>query len=585
MSRLFVSNKVEIVEQLSNISKSSGFSILANYKEDINIVTFQKKNINNINYIRENNSFIAAIGTLIYKGKSSTNALSLILENYNGNGDINKIKKEAVGSYAVIIIKDKETILFGDSSATLDIFYHQHAGKWVISNILYDMSKLKEFNLIINKYNLLEEFFQNTIIGDETIFNDVYRLAENEYIEINNDKITIHTDKSSVLSPSKLDYSYSKCVECISSKLSEYAELVDKNYGESEICMTGGLDARMTLASFLSAKTRPNLFYGVGDSPLTNTKNTDKQIVDLISKNLNLEKKIQDWSTPNPFDKYWDQYIRQYGFLASLYMASDKVFESFEKLKTKFITFGYFGELYRNLPWVELNHKTSFTVQEYIDEYYLTKDATLYLKENLIEYKNHLIKKLNKICKKYSLDPYNIPIEANQYFLFEYRKNADTRMLNLLNQICYSFYFLSQKEVLELSFVSINEKKKSRFMIHIIEKLDNHILDYPIFSHTEKRYYNRKKACLSVSKIDIIKKYTKHFSGYIPKSPKRKLKKWIVGEDIKTSSDLSRETIIRDRIDEILNKNKLNEENTFSTKLIDIRRFSKMAFYFYCLNN
>ncbi|MGL5058021.1 MAG: hypothetical protein ACRC6A_11750 [Fusobacteriaceae bacterium] len=71
--------------------------------------------------------------------------------------------------------------------------------------------------------------------------------------------------------------------------MKKQSEMVVKNYKNVATNMTGGLDSRMVLASYLAIGAKPILLYGIGNSFSTNTYKEDLKI------KYNLELIIMNW--------------------------------------------------------------------------------------------------------------------------------------------------------------------------------------------------------------------------------------------------------------------------------------------------
>ena len=266
--------------------------------------------------------------------------------------------------------------------------------------------------------------------------------------------------------------------------------------------MTGGLDARMVLSSYLSAGSKPHLYYGTGNTFVTNTYNQDRMIDKQFAEKFGLIFHDEIWATPNPIDKYWDKYLRLYGFYFEAYAGSDAIMESIKNNPCQLFTFGYCGELLRNLSWIESRKKDFFTIDEYIDDFYVTPSV---IKEivNSDEYLHYIRAKQVKICEHYHLDVNHIANEDIFYLSLERRKSADAVMLNLVNFMKYCSYSLGQYENLCAGRVTCQEADNSSFMLHCLNALYPAVLDVPVFSHCTMRPFNRETMILTPQIIPV----------------------------------------------------------------------------------
>lgn len=504
MAKFFITNNKKIYDSVIGKIEASEFNIGANFAvNNMFIVTVKKLLIDNINCWKKNNDVVITTGTPIYK--TSINNIS-ILDDFVQ--DVDSIRKDMIGQYAVAIRKNNLTTIFGDSSGVYNIYYFFDGHDYLISNDISDMASVLDNRVSPSTINILEEACQNSIIGGESLYNEIKRLRGYE-------KILIFDENRLVIEylPIKkriLGLSYNDCVVNISDNLKYKAKIIKNVFGNPDIFMTGGLDARISLATYLSIGAKPSLHYGIGNSEITNTKHEDLEIARMFANKFNLSLYEEDWNTPSPFYRDWDYYISKFGVLASVYAASDSIMKGFENLPNLISTFGYGGELYRNLPWIENRKKGFFTVEDFIDKYYIGLNPARISIKNVNGYRERLIKKFNDICEIYNLNPNHIENIDNIYLLLEYRSYADTKLVNLLNYSKYSNLLLFEKECLQNIGVSLKDMNNSHFMIDIIRNLYEEVLDIPIFSHCNMKIYDknqRRVLPLNKSYKSIIREY------------------------------------------------------------------------------
>lgn len=500
MSKFFLTNSKELINSISAEIDNSLFKKNFEYSSaNLFAITTTKLDIKNTNHYSENDDFVFATGTLIYQG--SLNLKKLFLQK---NLSIEEIRDNALGHYC-ICLKDNITIkLFGPAYATYDIYYYHMNGVFLVSNDLYTISNILSDKITVNKFNVIEECI-HTILGNETVYNEIKRLDGNEYLQINDNKFFI---KDLPYNKSLANEKSPDIAKKMSSFLATSATQIYNNLGNPSICMTAGLDARMSLATYLSIKAQPDLYYGVGNSFLTNTQQKDLEIDSLFEKKYNLKLNVKQWITPKQIDHDWPEVIKNYGFYAYIYGGSNEIFDFFRKTKGQIITFGYGGELYRNLDWIENKKNKFFSIEDFINFYYVTGDL-LRMTKNVVGFKEHLYKKLSWICQKYDLNPQKIPNEANIFFLQEYRKTADTHLLNFINLSKYCSLLLMESECIKYGMQSTESLKKSKFMLSVINQLKPEILEIPVFSHRELKKYNPQKGILERKMQKIIKDFIK----------------------------------------------------------------------------
>jgi hypothetical protein len=252
--------------------------------------------------------------------------------------------------------------------------------------------------------------------------------------------------------------------------------------------MTGGLDSRLVFASFLAAGAKPQLYYGTGDTFITNTFKEDKDINIAFANKFGLSFHDADWSTPEPMDKYWDKYLDLYGFYYQTYGASDKFMESTMYDSMKLFTLGYSGELLRTPSWIEGRGRDFFTLDEYLNEFYITLAERIEIVD-IDEYIPFIRSKLLRICDYYHLDINHIANEDFFYLTLEKRKHGSSVVLNQVNLMKYCSYTLVEYEHLLAGRVTCEEADNSRFMLHCLYSMKPEVLDVPVFSRCRMREF------------------------------------------------------------------------------------------------
>lgn len=487
------------------------------------LMVFHKLKINDINFLSINNDYVFITGTLLYKNLRGKELLEQIYQAYLEKGDA--IRDQLMGNYAVIIKHQDIITIFGEETYFYNIFYYNQNGEIVVSNDLYDI--FQHINgLEVDKHNLLEQVFLNGVVGNETVLKDVYRLSGDQKIVININDKTLQIGQMSIDWKRK-NLSYEQSVSDLASNLQNVATSIKDTYNSTAICMTGGLDSRLSFASLMSAGANPSLYYGKGNSFFTNTHRQDYEICKLFSSKFNLPLTQMDWNTPNPIDKFWDYYLGRYGVLYHAYASSGHVMSSLENIKEEYVTLGQVGELFRTLEFTESRKR--FTVEDYVDEYYLPKnDAATYIEkhcDNFSAFRNRLIEKYTNVCRRFNLDPNNMVVEDFFYLNLEYRANADNVMLNLINRMRYCSWLLGTYPVIKLANVSVDYLRNSHYMICAIEKLCPECLEIPVFSHEHEMVFKKNKKVL-----DHTAKYKfKRFVSWVtPVSLRKRLKSLIV---------------------------------------------------------
>lgn len=486
MAKFLLSNDAEKYNYIKNIYVSTGFNKFNEYiSKNINFSVYKKLRVDNCNFLKIGDDFIATSGTLIYKNMTGGEALNNIYNDFSGN--VQDIRNNIIGNYALIIKKKDKIYIFGDENNIHNIYYYNDKQKWILTNTQFHIAKVLN-DIEIDEFNLIQAVFQASILGNGTIFKGIKKLMGDEYITIDliNYEINI---KYPDIQVSDID----SMAEDFAGLLKNKIKIISQNFKTITISMTGGLDTRVNLAGFLSNNIKPNLVYGVGNSLLTGTHNRDLEIVKIYAKKFGLNFYEMNWRTNNNIFEYWDKSLLKYGELFEIYGASKNIFREFEeKIDTQFIEFGYFGEPLRNKEWLEKYDKVYFNLNDYL-EFYINK-YLINTYEKVDDYKENLKEKVRKIVYKYGLNENKIHKDDFQKLYYIYRRSADTKMNNYSNYFFYSISVLSTNDLYNYILnVPYEYKKNAKFMLKVLYYLYPDVLDVPFFSHRCDCIFNKNK--------------------------------------------------------------------------------------------
>lgn len=457
------------------------------------------ENLTEEKIIKFDNTMIIILGTAFYKGKLLKKLEKNFLKKLINCNENEQYIKEIDGNYGIIIIDDKKINMFVDNNNIYKLYYYldNETGTFFISDLVYDIGK-KNKNLKINQLNFLEFSFQASILCNETIFDEVYSIDGREVIYYNLDKNNILKKNKKI----QINKKYLTEKE-MSILLKEMSLNIKENFNNIALNMTGGIDSRIILASFLSVGIKPTLLYGIGNSIITNTRMEDFEIVKEISKKYNLELYVMNW---NDNFEDWDHLIKKYGEYFCIYGGSKNVFEEYKYLVQKydFIEFGLFGETFRNLDFMDNEKEKKINSKKLIDTYMNKLEVNKNENEILIKYKNNLEKKLKRIAR---IEKIKIEKEIDFYDYLKiyryYRYSGDSVMCNLINKMGgNSMSILSTFKIQNyISNVPIRYKENYKYIINLLKELEPSILNIPIFSHCAMRYYNRE-----YNKVELYEK-------------------------------------------------------------------------------
>ncbi|OED64552.1 hypothetical protein A143_09545 [Vibrio splendidus ZS-139] len=457
---------------------------------------------------------ISLVGSFIYRNKTGSDGLKNVLVDFLSHKSIVELKSKIIGNYSITIELENEFYCFCDGNDIFDLFYFLNENKWAISNNLNDVVSAIDGEVEPNKNAILEMVIQNGILDNQTIFKSVFRLKGYEYLyfshELKAPLVLEHENIYFKLEEKEgLDYT-----EVVTKQCTDIAKTISSSYENVSVCMTGGLDSRIALSSYLSVGATPSLFYGVGNSALTNTKIQDLDIVKLVRDEFDLGLNVMDWSVGIDIDDSWNQLIEKFGLLGSIYSGIPNVHKALSDFDgDTLVDFGYFGEPLRNVESLSAFKKDVFTLDQFIDDIYLDKNAKVSLtKLEFEEFRQYLYQKAKGVCERYSLDTEHLKKDDFCKIHNEYRKSADTALVNLMNYYCYSINLLSLPQVeTMIKQIPVKEKANSRLMLKVVNRLDPKLLKLPIFSHCRNSVFCSKTYTLKLAKNEALKEGVKNF--------------------------------------------------------------------------
>jgi len=560
MSKFILSN-VGAVKKTVAKSEKAGFSLSGQSERSGSFIfsSFHKLGMKNENFLQINDDFISVVGTIIYNNRSGEPALRNIYEDFKGVQSIESIRDFIIGNGAIIIKKAGSLYVFTDNYALFALYYIVRDSEYVICNNLIDIAST--ISVEPNWNNIYEKIWIGSIFCGGTYFKDVYRLSDDKCIVIDcaTSSVSLSTIKSSWVSDEKM--SYESIVDVVSKSLISNATEIIKSFGTPALSSTGGLDNRLNLASFLAAGAKPSLYYGIGNSTVTNTYNEDAEIDRLYSAKYGLTFNTMKWTTPDPINKDWKKLFEQFGEHYELYAGSDAIFNGYITIDSKSIFFGYFGEMYRNLDFINKLQSDYFSIDYYIDNYLMPMtDPKEIIINDMASFKRYLRNQLLSVCEKWNLNPDHISNNDEVYLSLERRLEGDSRLVNWINYHHYSCFLLGQKQCLKYVLsVDTGKRENSRFMIDLLLKIYPSIMEVPVFTHTHYMMYDKNTNSL---KLPASKKFINTVKSSIPFYDK--IIRSSFGKEVKRlfKNKKKKEEVIHDRssqdvIEEIMTKHGL----------------------------
>lgn len=597
MSKIIFSNNKALLAEYQGIANGGGYELLNTSKLDgFCVQTYKKLCVDNKNYVESAKGIAVAVGTYIYKGKTDGDALSLILEDFAG--DIISVRDKMLGNYLLMIQAGSNCYFCTDKNGLFDAFYYESPnGTIAISNTLYELCKSIEEPLSVNELNVLEQVFQIAILGDGTIVDEVKRLRGYEYIRVNlSDKVleivdTLHRPEYTIDRTTDIDGHVKKFCETYLQYSHAIADVFDSDIA---ISATGGLDARMVLAGFLKNGVHPTLYSGEGNSVLSTTRVMDTNIVSMIAESFGLEQKILSWKTAEPVNKDWEKYIQRYGFFAGIYGGSEDTMNSYEGITNRFITHGFYGEMYRTLDFVQsyIGKENTMTLDDYIDNYYIDKRVQSYVSsETYTRYRQGIKEKFLCLLHNYNIQEDRLTADLCQALVFEYRRNADSRFVNFCNRQRYSIAIIGERDLLQHTFLPLTTKANATFAIRAINEMEPRLLDFPLYSTCKVDYINKEKLTMESKNIVGSKAISSSLRKYMKFRWVQKLyfnlsvvKKYLVG-DKKVAREQWNSRKLSGQLNKLIKMNRQFDHRIDASTSNDMSRLSRYAIMLQIIRN
>lgn len=496
MGKFILTNLKEKTEESICSSESHGYHVSGRFNgAHISYASFYKLSVENENYFCAGEDFVSVIGTIIYKDLVGADALSAIYDDFTG--DVNLIRDNVIGNGAFVIKKRDRIFVFCEYLALYRVYYTFNQGCLIISNDMYDLCKLCN-GLKLDEDNMILKALIAGVYGSETEIQDVYRLHDNQVIVINDTNGLYEVVNVEVDWRCDKDLNYDEVVKEISSILKKDASSIAKHFGIPALSSTGGLDNRLNLAAFLYQGIRPDLYYGIGNSPITNTYSGDLEVDNEFKERFNLNLNVISWENSIPIDRDWKEVEDLYGFHSVHYGGSIDFNNNYRIIPNNLILFGCFGEIYRlddNIYQENINFK-DVTLDQYIDLYVLGlnyNSEQLLFKNNLDGIRSHVKEKLLCLCKKWDINPDKITSEDDFILSIERMRDGDTNIPNLMNRHHYCMFLNAQFPIVKLmTLVHPRMKSNAKFHLDVLKSIYPEVLEIPIYSRAKFWIYDFK---------------------------------------------------------------------------------------------
>ena len=515
MGRLILTNdKIWSKKLQDNFVKLLGLNQTGNINSEEILSVFQKKNVKNENFCKIGGDYVISNGTFFYKEKINKEALEELLTDFkelllksNISTCIKEIRKNIIGSYLIFIKVENIIIGFVDETAVYPCYYY-NKGNYIVTNTYYNIAEC--INTDINKMAILENGICSMVVGNETPFNFIYRLLENEYIIIKENKLEI---KSVELNKYIYKFKdYNQAVLILKEEIEKIAKIRAKYIKKTLLFTTGGLDSRMELALHNSLNDELIVGYWSGEDIITNGTLEDLKISKQLAEKVEAEFKFFDvsYSFTDCIEELTSTELSKYGEYACIYAHNPKWLEIPEKLKENKIDsigFGSLNEIIRENSQID-NLKNSITLSDLVLKVKMRSGLynNIFRDEYLVEYI------VNKLKNRFKLDTKEISLEKAVNLFNRNRLHSNTVVNNYINLFYYDFNICGQKNIVDLiESMPYAWRKQSKLVIALTKEWNQELLKIPYFSHHKKVIYDQKKEVIKPVKFEICKKRIKKY--------------------------------------------------------------------------
>lgn len=523
MARIVLTNSPKIGAAIQQSFVAAGFTDYHQVTDNSIFVSVHQKKIKKIKNILkfDNGDFCAITGTCLYKEEFQELALHLLYNDFQGNAEA--IRKNCLGNYVIAIKKAQNISIFVDKYSVMDLFYYQEGDTWIISNEISALAK-EIPNLEVDNFTFMARALLMAQLGDKTMFKNIYRLCGQKLISL--------TLPKNILSIHEIPYTkFTKDFTntTIEEAAQEYGELIRqrmkpiiKHFGHNiRIQQTGGLDNRTIFAGLMGLGCKPKTMYGVGDSVITSTRDTDLQICHQYQKRYNLDFYPMNWKGDDIKNiSHYEEMFNQYGFFYTLYSGNMNIFNEYNgKIPDypDFIECGYFLEALR----LRENIKDKCTLEEFIEQNIFTIYGGCSKKSRN---NDHYSQFFNQFCLDYKKElgklnfPQDMPLTKQNFdeIRWIHCRYADSITVRLVNDFTSSMAIFSDPILHEYPFtVPYKMRDNAKFQLHVIGYLFKDVLNIPFFTHEQAKNFNKKTYELS-NKIDYVLKIKIFIKKYTP---------------------------------------------------------------------
>ncbi|MCE5268678.1 MAG: hypothetical protein LLG00_12410 [Planctomycetaceae bacterium] len=501
MGRLTLTNNREMHQWVLEREKRAGFTDFDTVELDGVFLAVHRKRRRPVpNFLRlPNGDLVACAGTLVYKNMLGVKALERLYQDFDG--DIERLRKDAMGSYLVAVKKGPSAWVFTDKYESVFAYYHSSGNDWIVSNTLAPVAEVacrKNKTLAVNEFALLEETFLITAIGKETIFEGIERLTGVEYVSIDlkarSMSVTpmpyqrVITDES--------DHTLDRMAASFAGRLRARAESLREAFGDDiTIMATGGMDNRLLLGALLGVGVKPTLAHAIGMQSLD-----DLAIARMHATTFGLELREFEWRPYHePSESLYDDLYRKHGFSLAMGLCKD-FFTGFGEgpLGERGLTVtGYYGEMIRKCGaldhsrhWQECFARSHFSLDQFVDFFLASFDQTVrpVMCSSYDAFRSHFRDKIAACADRFGVQRENGLFRGDNFQIVydPYVRGAHPKWGSLANETTCCLSPLNCDEMHEMAFeVPFAWRQNERFALRVIKELYPPILEVPFICHCQ----------------------------------------------------------------------------------------------------
>ncbi len=508
MGKLLVTNNREWGELLRKLFKKYQFEESMHME---NITSYKKMYVDHCNSYRNGEDAVIGAGTWVYRGMTGSEALkNLYNDGIKCNMDIPELRRELLGTYAVVLKVKDRTVIFVDETHTYALYYYNKDGEYLITNTYYHIQKCVKQELDKDIFKLV--LAVQGLSENRTPYKNIFRLKEDEYLEILSDgkmvckKCRVNTRRYHFTELEEVVDTLGKELENCAGKLSQLSS-------RKLLYLTGGADSRLILALDRFLKNDVCLGYWNGSDCITNGTESDIETNRKVAEMLALSSRIFDVSEgfeeslntldSEECDKY-GEYVTVYGHNTKWLSMADQLAGKVDEIEL-----GHGADLLKELSTIESSYQDPYSVRKLIQSTFLRSGlfhrviVENHISEIILEDIQQSLKNrdINRLSKE----------EAE--YIFNYAKiDMGCMLSNYFNAYYYSYPLMYCRQIWDIiNQIPHHFKEGSRLRCLLIEKWDPDLLKIPVFSHNHYMTYDKKQKILKRTKTHAFLSWLKPY--------------------------------------------------------------------------